>query len=57
MILKQCGTHSENITNSTLAFRTPFDFATEAYEQNDTAGVELVWGLDRWVGSAHECER
>ncbi|KAG9027048.1 hypothetical protein FRB95_008178 [Tulasnella sp. JGI-2019a] len=37
---------SENITESTLAFRTAISFTMEQYEQGDEEGVRLVWGLD-----------
>ncbi|KAG8849662.1 hypothetical protein FRB96_000688 [Tulasnella sp. 330] len=37
---------SENITDSTLAFRTAINFIMEPYEQNDVEGARRVWGLD-----------
>ncbi|KAG8996729.1 hypothetical protein FRB94_008066 [Tulasnella sp. JGI-2019a] len=41
---------SENITESTLAFRTAISFIMEPYEQSDEDGARLVWGLD------HTCD-
>ncbi|BGP63401.1 hypothetical protein NBRC10512_000259 [Rhodotorula toruloides] len=36
----------ENIGESKLSFRGTFDESEVPYEQNDTKGVKLVWGLD-----------
>ncbi|KAG9020178.1 hypothetical protein FRB95_004959 [Tulasnella sp. JGI-2019a] len=41
---------SENITESTLAFRTAINFVMEPYEQSDSIGARRVWGLD------HTCD-
>jgi hypothetical protein len=37
----------DNITDSRLAFRTPFMF-DESYEQDDKVSIKRIWGLDRY---------
>ncbi|KIO15428.1 hypothetical protein M407DRAFT_34999, partial [Tulasnella calospora MUT 4182] len=36
----------ENITESELAFRVAVNFEGAAYEQSDSEGISLVWGLE-----------
>lgn len=38
---------SENITESTLAFRTAIHFVAEPYLQDDEEAVRRIWGFDR----------